>query len=177
MTGYFNVIFIKTPLGDEVIKTRSVQIAHALRRILILIDGKKNVRALMLLLNSSCVRDGIIELVNLGLIGTLSGFEEIQLESVAPEAPKLALEPVSPAPISEPQLAEIRNIMITTSHEYLGVFSKALVQDIQSANDRKRIGVLMARWKMALLESKCPNEVTAQSLTALQNLLNLDQSH
>jgi len=162
--AFLNSVYAKTALGEDAIKTRSVRISQSLRRMLILIDGQKNVAGLMRLLGDSSVKDEIAELQQLGLISSYT---------IAIKPPQIETEKTLLPPIEEAQLIKIRNIITNISFDYLGVFSKPLVMDIQRANDRKSVGIVMARWKMALLESKCPSEIRVKSLDDVQQLLNV----
>jgi hypothetical protein len=91
--------FVKTDLGQEVLKNRSVALSPRQRAMLIMADGSKDgAQLLALTAGMGTTIEDLTDLVVKGLIGTGQG--------APPQAPKVMPQPVTPPPVVEAWVEE-----------------------------------------------------------------------
>ncbi|QLI82685.1 hypothetical protein HZU75_14755 [Chitinibacter fontanus] len=158
--------YAKTPLGQQAIATRAVPLLAAERRVLILIDGQRNGAELYQQLNLHNLFDMIAALEQQGLIYPMLS----QSSVVTPPTPTPPPKPPQVIPsaasvLNEAALSEVKQLMINSSRQAMGLLATRLVRDIEDIKDLPSLKTTMARWNMALRESRA---VAAQADQLLQ---------
>ncbi|WP_047392383.1 hypothetical protein [Chitinibacter sp. ZOR0017] len=181
---YLARIYNKTAEGQAALRERSQDLPAQLRHLLILIDGEKNVASLMRMLNSPSVGQRLSQLAERGLIVQLSQAGQAVPKCSAEQQTQLAAavaawqapasvetmpsnltiaEPVAEpetSPLEAPleaapeQLAQVKTLMINSSSACLGLMAKPLIREIEAISCPRALRATMARWNMALRESR-----------------------
>jgi hypothetical protein len=161
-TNLLPLIYGKTPQGQEAIATRSVPLLAVERRVLILIDGERSVAELYRQLNHQDVVGLIGALEGKGLIALVRG-EYARLPLAKPAVSRPSVPAVASLPAED--LLAVKSLMIRSSQQGLGLLAARLVREIEEINDAPTLKATMARWNMALRESR---SVAAQADQLLQ---------
>jgi hypothetical protein len=99
--------FVKTELGQEVLKNRTVALSPRQRAMLIMADGSKDgAQLLALTAGMGTTIEDLTDLVVKGLIGTGQGAAATK-PSAPPAAPAPAAKPTAPAPVAPPPVAVV----------------------------------------------------------------------
>ncbi|WP_348944507.1 hypothetical protein ABHF33_13900 [Chitinibacter sp. FCG-7] len=181
-------IYSKTPLGQQAIASRSIPMLASERRVLILIDGERNIAELYQQLNHHDVLALVDQLQAKGLIRRIGGEDASPLvisaatpsqPSPAPSATRLPV-PTPPPPalgqsaaiaLDEATLHAVKSLMISSSQQGLGLMAARLVREIEDIRDAQTLKATMARWNMALRESRSAAAQADQLLQTAKALL------
>lgn len=166
-------IFRKTSAGNQEILTRQLGLSAKERRVLILVDGDKSVRALNKLILELDLLPAIIKLQELGLI--LSSQNQ-QLEQIqfSPEPIEMLIQdqPLEANPILDfERFNAIKTLMIDSSETLLGIFGKSLVEKIKVLSDESELSNTITQWNISLRESKKGQQHAEQYLEAIKTLM------
>ncbi|MCX8145007.1 MAG: hypothetical protein N3C59_01570 [Azovibrio sp.] len=148
------VVFKKTPRGIDEIQSRPGQLSPRLRRLLILIDGQRNVEALRAMVN-------IDDLTH--VLGTLEEEGYIELVGVEQEDGGLADGPLPPVTSFRPlpatpktkELDMARHFMINTLKAFCGPHvHMSLMHDIFDAPSHERLRDYFGPWYRAIMATR-----------------------
>ncbi len=164
------LIYCKTPLGQKAITSRSMPLLALERRVLILIDGERTVAELYQLLSQKNIFESIASLKEKGLIRCIAG-EDPPVPTPPPPVPHFISASASMISLADADLSAVKSLMISSSRQGLGLMAVRLVQDIEEINDAQTLKATMARWNMALRESRSAAAQADQLLQEAKALL------
>lgn len=154
------VTYVKTEAGVREVAARSLRLPANQRRLLILIDGERDVAQLANLLGADAVAAQLAELEAAGLI-------------MNPSAPPQVSKPDA-APVVDPSvLQHARALMCDSAMRHLGLLGKTLAREIESAESRGELLSLSARWHMAMRASRDGHQEADVLLGSLRRMLAL----
>ena len=133
------VVYVKTPKGIEEVSQRTHGLAQRARRVLIMVDGKRDATQLGALLPSEDVQ---------GMIGTLvaEGFLAA-LEAPAPDQ-------APPPPDDDTRFEMARNFMMNTVNAFVGIAASSSISQLESAPDLESLRQRYGDWQAALRLSR-----------------------
>ena len=154
-------VFAKTPLGQQEIQSRSMGLGPLVRRILILIDGKRSfVDLAPLLPKDSDVGVILEELLERGCVEVVAQLAAAPVKAVAKEASAVAptvgagrtLSGLSPADTRSPKDNEMaRNFMINSINSIIGQNMRvSLIHDIFHADSTAKLREVYFAWESSL---------------------------
>lgn len=131
----------KTPKGTEEVSRRSHGLSLKARRLLILIDGRKDAAALAAMMPGEDVAALCAELLAGGFV-----------EPVAPAAPAAGDQP---AAMNEAQRFEMaRNFMVNSVGAFLGVMGSGLIDKLERSASLGELRSHLPAWREAMLLSR-----------------------
>lgn len=137
--------YVKTPKGIEEVNQRCHGLGQKERRLLILIDGKRDLSSLGAMLPGHDVETLFLALADGGFIVPLKP---------APEEPARASQPARsavPAPEDDAQRYDMaRNFMLNTLNAFVGIGCSSLIQRIEAAADLDRLRPFFGEWRDAI---------------------------
>ena len=163
-----SAVFAKTPLGQQEIQSRSLGLLPLVRRILVLIDGKRSYADLAALVpEGSDVTPMIETLLESGCVQVLAQLKAAPVagapvvmeaapvkraESVAPAAPQknaLGLPPASTRTAKENEMA--RHFMINSVNSIIGQGMRiSLIHDIFHADTTEKLREVYFAWEASM---------------------------
>lgn len=173
-------LFRKTPLGHSEIAQRSQGLPALARRLLILVDGAKTLAQLSALSGAGAQTDNLLQALH------ADGFIEVTqpdgaANATAQPSPVTATipapAPAAPAPapaqpaISNAQLQLVKRLMLDSSRDYLGLMGVEIQARIEQAQDALALRNCLARWSLALRESRQGSQLAAPYLAQVKALL------
>ncbi|WP_148716312.1 hypothetical protein [Chitinolyticbacter meiyuanensis] len=165
--AFLDVVFSKTDKGVREISDRAHGLPARLRQVLILVDGSKSVARLAAAVPGLPVLPALQDLAAQGYIG--DGQQALPVGATVADAPRADTPPA--ASVVDPMLfTEIKDIMASSAREFLGVMAQPLLADIERASDPARLKSVIARWSVALRESRRGGEHAEQYLQAVKTL-------
>lgn len=168
------LLFRKTPLGHSEIAQRSQGLPALARRLLILVDGAKTLAQLSALSGAGAQTDSLLQALH------ADGFIEVTqpggTANAAPQpSPVRATIPAPAAPaqpaISNAQLQLVKRLMLDSSRDYLGLMGVEIQARIEQAQDALALRNCLARWSLALRESRQGSQLAAPYLAQVKALL------
>ena len=169
-------LFRKTPLGHSEIAQRSQGLPALARRLLILVDGAKTLAQLSALSGAGAQTDSLLQALH------ADGFIEVTQPGGAANATAqpspvtatihtpVAQAQVQPA-ISNAQLQLVKRLMLDSSRDYLGLMGVEIQARIEQAQDALALRNCLARWSLALRESRQGSQLAAPYLAQVKALL------
>ncbi|WP_028455819.1 hypothetical protein [Chitinilyticum litopenaei] len=188
-------VYCKTAKGQQEISERRFGLPARLRRVLILIDGSKSVGALAALLVGLEIIPAIHELEQAGFVSPAPGGPHSQHDrqaaaaatpvthvAAAPAAaarpepaaappPPVAHAPIPQITLSAHRIRMIRMLMEESCQLYLGIFGKDLLPEIRAIDDEKSLRGTLARWQIAMRESRQSDEQALALVDEIRTLL------
>ncbi len=156
--------FAKTTVGVSEIQTRALGLNPLLRRLLVLIDGKRNCVELGGLVSGHDLQALLDELLSKGCIAEVESVKSVK--AVAPAAPVAAADPnkqfierelaALPAPESRTpkDLRMARDFMMNTVNTMFGQYTRlTLVQAIHACQSTAELRKIYPEWVRAMSES------------------------
>lgn len=147
-------LYVKTPKGMEEITQRSHGLAQRQRRLLILIDGKKDGAALLAMLPGEESASDLQQLLADGFIKLL---EPEQPKASAPSASAViaaaakAAQQRAPRPESDAQRIEMaRNFMLNTLNAFVGIAASSLITRVESCGNIPSLQEHYIAWRDAI---------------------------
>lgn len=141
------MVYEKSTTGYREIAGNQRSLSLRQRQILIMVDGKRGENELAALLNSADVLQIIAELASMGYIQ--------QTGSTVSAAPIMSTQTLAQNPdISTEQLAAVKEIMVVSSNECLGIMGRGLAQKIAAVETRDELKSWVSQWHMAIRESR-----------------------
>lgn len=146
-------IFAKTAKGMAEMAARSGGLSPRVRRLLILVDGKRNIEELQALVQTDDIRISLGRLEEDGYIALLDGAPAVAAPVATAPAPATASarddSPFGPlpSPADPKRLRSARNIMTEAIHNFVGVAGNAgLLQRIAQAASLEELRAIYADW-------------------------------
>lgn len=177
-----HTVFIKTPKGRDEVARRSFGLNPRQRRVLIVMDGTKNLSTMSEVIPKQELNEIISFLTKESFItlaedqaDARSSMPADPLPDRASEKEKTSLaanDPVlkaAPLPASfssssamtltqdAEKIREIKDFMTTTATTYLGLMAASLIHRIETAKEASTLMSTVGQWHMALRESKHGN--------------------
>ncbi|SMC26366.1 hypothetical protein SAMN02745857_02463 [Andreprevotia lacus DSM 23236] len=177
--GMSNVVYVKTDRGQQEMQQRG-SLSPLLRRLLIVVDGNRTVRMLSTMLAGQDVMALLQALEDQGFIlnpSAIAGFKMLgQPSQPVASAPIVAPQPVAAVEEDEAELDparihDIKVLMRDSTTQFLGLMGSNLVAEIESVQNAARLKTVMARWNMALRESRTGAPYADQYLKAVKTLI------
>lgn len=150
------VVFAKTANGQDEIASRSGGLSPRVRRVLILVDGRRTVTELRELVAADDLTHTLGALEELGLIevhksGSARGED---LEAVAP-LPSITAFRELPATRQSKELEMARNFMINTLKNFCSLYGPiSLMSNINTASSHEDLRELYPEWYRLIVDSR-----------------------
>lgn len=181
-------LYVKTDKGRQEIETRAGGLPAKLRRLLIMIDGRKTLDELMSQTGLSIDMDSMLQQLQDGGYVDLEGVAPPSLAQAASWVPVQSVVtstniPSAPAPVtavpqygpvSEVDLATARGLMLECARIYLGLMGAALVRRIEAAAGEAALRACVPAWHMALRESKSGRAVAETHFHTVRDILHVE---
>lgn len=164
----FSASFVKTEIGQHEIQTRSRGLAPLVRRLLVLIDGKKTGRELAVFAAGADVEPLLQELLENGCVEARVKARPVEAtpEAAAPSSGVAGLPDAATRSPGENEMA--RNFMVNTVNTIFGQQHRlTLIETISRANGTDELRLAYLSWVQAMEESR----VGAKRLPELQEKL------
>jgi hypothetical protein len=156
------MVYEKTASGIDEITGTQRRLTPRQRQVLILIDGKRTLNEIAQSLPRLTVAEIIEELAAQGFIQD-------------PNRPKTSSHIIEPTPnapeVSAEQLAETKNILISSTTEHLGLMGRTMVEQISKASSYEQLKACISRWHMAIRESKGGRMIADELMSKVQMTL------
>lgn len=197
-TQLANSVFVKTAKGRDEIAQRGSELNPRQRRVLIMIDGNRDLEALAALIPEQELADAITFLAQRQFIETAAeSHKKPQLvalkkpepadspaaEFVAKHAPPLLAvvkpeaEPADNGLTKDPEtIRQVKDFMTTTAQTYLGLLGSDVIQRIERAKDAAQLMSVVGHWHMALHDSKQGGRFAAPYLEQVKTSLRASES-
>ena len=147
---------------------RALSMKH--RQVLIMVDGKRTDDDIKNNLPNLNVAETIADLERLGYIyNTASPVKPSPAVSIAP-SPAITAAPQE-TPLSVEQLAAIKEILITSTNECLGIMGRGMAQKIEAVQNRGELKVWVSQWHMAIRESRLGKPLASVLLDQVEQIL------
>ena len=147
---------------------RALSMKH--RQVLIMVDGKRTDDDIKNNLPNLNVAETIADLERLGYIyNTASPVKPSPAVSIAP-SPAITAAPQE-TPLSAEQLAAIKEILITSTNECLGIMGRGMAQKIEAVQSRGELKVWVSQWHMAIRESRLGKPLASVLLDQVEQIL------
>lgn len=150
------VVFTKTVKGHEAVATRSGDLSPRVRRVLILVDGRRTVEALRELVAADDLTHTLGALEELGLIAVQNVIsdEGIRREPDGPLPSITAFRPL-PAALNPRELEMARHFMINTLKTFSTVHAPiSLMTSIGGASSHEELRSHFANWYRMIVDSR-----------------------
>ena len=165
-------IYAKTDKGRREIDDRSHGLSAKARRVLILVDARRTESDLSIvtgfgneikLLLKSLLDGGFIALRDAQKTLTPVVAESTLSSSPAPGLRRTEYPPE--------EIALVKKIILESTDEYLGLLGADIKRRVEASNDFKSIISCIARWNLAMRESKLAKPVASYYLKQVQAIL------
>ncbi len=169
-------VYFKTARGKEELETRCYGLTARARRLLILVDGERT-REQLLRLSGLAAVEAEQWLDDLLLAGLISPDAQSQAETPSPVAQSAAHErlsnvrPVHSVDLERMQVAKL--IMLETTQQFMPLVGADIRRRIENATDMDTLQNCIARWHLALRESRQGREVAGRYLEQVRQVLSL----
>lgn len=139
------------------------------RQVLIMIDGKRTQDDLEKHLNHLDVAEIVADLKKLGYIHdpTAPAVKPETINTVAP----VAIQPVQDAATDTEQTAVMKEILLSSAREYLGIMGQSMTQKIEAAQNLEQVKACISQWHMAIRESKLGKPAAGVLMEQVQQIL------
>ncbi|QNM96168.1 hypothetical protein [Chitinimonas koreensis] len=151
----------KTAQGRDEIDRRSHGLPARARRLLLLIDGRKDLTELASVTGLGLDTDELLaQLQAGGFIAVVGAPRPMPPTPAAVAAPMPTVAPraegaaVDAAPADPADWIEVKQLMLDSTRQYLGLMGADLGRRIEAAQDADGLRSCMARWSLALRESR-----------------------
>lgn len=150
--------------GDK----RALSMKH--RQVLIMVDGKRTDDEIKNHLPNLNVAETIADLERLGYIYNTAS--PAKLSPTVSIARSPATTPsLQETPISAEQLAAVKEIMVTSTNECLGIMGRGMAQKIEAVQSRGELKVWVSQWHMAICESRLGKPLASILMEQVQHIL------
>jgi hypothetical protein len=164
------VIYEKSTAGQLEITgdRRALSMKH--RQVLIMVDGKRTDDDIKNNLPNLNVAETIADLERLGYIyNTASPVKPSPAVHIAP--PSAITAAPQETPLSVEQLAAVKEILITSTNECLGIMGRGMAQKIEAVQSRGELKVWVSQWHMAIRESRLGKPLASVLLDQVEQIL------
>ncbi|HEY9102910.1 hypothetical protein [Chitinimonas sp.] len=182
--------YFKTDKGRAEIDARQAGLSAKARRLLILVDGRKAAAELLQLSGAGEEFDALLQqLQTLELIG-LEASAKVEAGGTVPAAPLAAPavrppEPVVPIAAPEVSLARVvpaaeltavRDLMLSSAREYLGLMGAELIRSLETAEDERSVRACASRWHLAMRESRRGKDAAGSLFAVVRQVLHAESA-
>lgn len=146
------VVFAKTPQGQEEIVNKSGGLTPRVRRVLIMIDGKKTVDDLRAMLQADDLQHTLGMLEELGYI-ELAGVLDASGKTAIPEGALPSISAFRPLPetLDRKELEMAKNYMMNSLKSFVGPYSHlSIVEAVFAATSHEQLREQFAPWYAAI---------------------------
>lgn len=171
------IIYAKTDKGRKEIEGRAYGLPAKARRVLILVDAQKTEVDLSV---AAGIGKEIQSLLKLLLDGGFIAPHNAQIVQASEASASIVAESASPSPpMPRPKRTEfppedivlVKKIILDTIDEYLGLLGADIRRRVEASNDSSSIINCIARWNLAMRESKLAKPVAGYYLQKVQAIL------
>lgn len=173
-----HTVYIKTDKAHEEIAHRNHGLRLKARQVLVLLDGARTVGMLAAVLVGLELTSIIKELEHAGFIAPLPAAPTVSTEipinalpPVTAVAPSGAVAAQPEAPLDPLVLLEVKLMMESAIQQYLGLLGADLRQLVAGVKDNAGLRSAMARWHMALRESRKGADAADELLQQAKTML------
>ena len=164
-------VFCKTEKGQEEVAQRRFGLDMRQRRVLIMMDGTKNLSTIKEMMPNDTLGSIISFLVEQGFVAQTEkssrNASAVIVDSAAALDPARTSRIVSTPRAAAPgapgllqdaeKIREVKDFMTTTATTYLGLLSAGVIHHIERAEGAAQLMAMVGPWHMALRESKQGN--------------------
>ena len=146
-----NVIFSKTPLGQQEIQTRSLSLTPLVRRVLVLIDGQRRAKELEAFVLGHDITLMLKELLAHGCIDAKSLDDTSSVKTTKVELPPESSADLSGLPIAEmrgqKEVEMARNFMMNTINNTFGQHTRlSMIKSIIACTNANELREVYPAW-------------------------------
>ncbi len=142
------VVFAKTPKGQEEVTTKSAGLTPRIRRVLIMVDGKRSIDELRSMLQSDDLQH------TLGMLEE-EGFIELAGAHAATSLPPISAFGELPSKPDPVRLQQARNFMSNTLNAFVGALgTSSLLDRIEKAESHGDLRAQYDEWYHAIVMSR-----------------------
>ena len=142
------VVFAKTPKGQEEVTTKSAGLTPRIRRVLIMVDGKRSIDELRSMLQSDDLQH------TLGMLEE-EGFIELAGAHAATSLPPISAFGELPSTPDPVRLQQARNFMSNTLNAFVGALgTSSLLDRIEKAENHGDLRAQYDEWYHAIVMSR-----------------------
>ncbi|MBT0960175.1 hypothetical protein [Denitromonas iodatirespirans] len=146
--------YAKTAKGVAEVETRADRLKPALRRLLILVDGKKTLDILKSMVGIDTIDEPLTQLLEGGYIEPVGAATESAAEAAPASSAKVFDLASLPAERDPKDLDKARNFMINTLKHFHGPYTKLdLMRQVQACETHDALRALYADWLRCMHES------------------------
>ncbi|MBM3116920.1 hypothetical protein [Jeongeupia naejangsanensis] len=172
------LVYRKTALGQAEIDSRNLGLTARARRLLILIDGQRSLADIAAVLGHAELAPLLAELGHAGCIA--SDDDQPTPEPTAAPAPPAPARPAAtqqPRPVEalDPiRIVKAKELMTESTQAFLGLMGRGLISEIEAVSDTPALRNAIARWNMALRESRKAGPYADEFVQAVKVLTGLE---
>ena len=145
-------LYAKTPKGVEEMTSRAHGLGQRARRLLIMVDGKRDLAGFVAALPGEDVHALFDQLIAEGFVRALEPPPK-PAPATAPAA--AAAPPPPPAPANEGErFAMARNFMVNTVSAFLGIMGSSLIDKLEGCDSLEELRAHYAAWREAIQMSR-----------------------
>ncbi|TVO53922.1 hypothetical protein [Denitromonas halophila] len=145
--------YAKTAKGVAEVETRADRLKPALRRLLILVDGKKPLDALKSMIGNDAIDEPLTQLVEGGYIEAIEAANDAAAD-LPGSSPSVFDVAMLPAERDAKALDKARNYMINTLKHFHGPYTKLdLMRLVQASETHAQLRTHYADWLRCMHES------------------------
>ncbi|AOY00044.1 hypothetical protein [Jeongeupia sp. USM3] len=175
-----HTVYSKTAVGQAEIDARSLGLSARARRLLILIDGRRTLADIAAALGHAGLAPLLAELQAQGCIaapdqsGIATEAPVTPAPSPAPVAPAAATQQPRPIDAVDPiRIVKAKELMTESAQTFLGLMGRGLISEIEAVSDTTTLKNAIARWNMALRESRKAGPYADEFVQAVKVLTGL----
>ena len=148
-------LYAKTPKGVEEMTSRVHGLGQRARRLLIMVDGKRDLAGFVAALPGEDVHALFDQLIADGFIRALEPPPKPAPAPAAAAAPAKPAAPPPPAPANEGErFAMARNFMVNTVSAFLGIMGSSLIDKLEGCDSLEELRAHYAAWREAIQMSR-----------------------
>ncbi|BCL75922.1 hypothetical protein JHS3_16580 [Jeongeupia sp. HS-3] len=167
-------VYAKTTQGQAEIDTRRLGLSARARRLLILIDGQRTLADIATVLGHADLAPLLAELKTHRCIDAPDRPAVVTDPiAIAPPAPAETRQPRPLDAVDPIRIIKAKELMTESTHEFLGLMGRGLISEIEAVADAPALKNAIARWNMALRESRKAGPYADQFVEAVKVLTGL----
>ncbi len=158
-------LYVKTAKGIEEIERRTWRLQMRHRKVLIVIDGKRDEAALSEVFPGDDLPAILLALLNDGFVQPLEQ---------APQPASATPQPSAPTNVpanDEERFSMARNFMVNTTRAYIGINGSSLIDGVDACTDLDALRHLFDAWRQAIQLSREGKKDIAKLESQLAGLL------
>jgi hypothetical protein len=166
------IIYVKTDKGREEVESHAHGLRPKARRVLIMVDAHRTAADLSKAAGIGD-KDKTKDLLKLLFEGGFIVSRDALVKQTAEASTAPLMTSPKPQRIEYPpeDIEKVKKIILETSDEYLGLLGADIKRRVETVNDSSAIISCIARWNLAMRESKLAKPVAAYYLQQIQTIL------